>query len=104
MLHAAGQQAVHPDALTIFGATFDDTMDDEIRVTVIATGFDAADPQELKPTVAAPAEEPAAPTAPAETAAPAAPAAPAPLDVADDPKETFEDPFEDIFKIFQRRD
>ena len=34
------QQAVHPDALTIFGATFDETMDDEIRVTVIATGFD----------------------------------------------------------------
>ena len=33
------QQAVHPDALTIFGATFDDTLDDEIRVTVIATGF-----------------------------------------------------------------
>ena len=34
------QQAVHPDALTIFGATFDETLDDEIRVTVIATGFD----------------------------------------------------------------
>ena len=36
------QQAVHPDALTIFGATFDETLDDEIRVTVIATGFDEA--------------------------------------------------------------
>ncbi len=34
------QQAVHPDALTIFGATFDETLDDEIRVTVIATGFE----------------------------------------------------------------
>ena len=34
------QQSVHPDALCIFGATFDETMDDEIRVTVIATGFD----------------------------------------------------------------
>ena len=34
------QQVVHPDALTIFGATFDETLDDEIRVTVIATGFD----------------------------------------------------------------
>ena len=33
------QQAVHPDALTIFGATFDESLDDEIRVTVIATGF-----------------------------------------------------------------
>ena len=36
------QQAVHPDALTIFGAAFDETLDDEIRVTVIATGFDEA--------------------------------------------------------------
>ena len=36
------QDAVHPDALTIFGATFDETLDDEIRVTVIATGFDKA--------------------------------------------------------------
>ena len=34
------QDAVHPDALTIFGATFDDSLDDELRVTVIATGFD----------------------------------------------------------------
>ena len=34
------QQAVHPEALTIFGAPFDETLDDEIRVTVIATGFD----------------------------------------------------------------
>lgn len=34
------QSEVHPDAVTIFGATFDDTLDDEIRVTVIATGFD----------------------------------------------------------------
>ena len=34
------QAAVHPDALTIFGAAFDETMEDEIRVTVIATGFD----------------------------------------------------------------
>ncbi|MBR2132843.1 MAG: cell division protein FtsZ [Oscillospiraceae bacterium] len=34
------QSAVHPDAMTIFGATFDPSMEDEIRVTLIATGFD----------------------------------------------------------------
>ena len=34
------RELVHPDANTIFGATFDDTLGDEIRVTVIATGFD----------------------------------------------------------------
>ena len=37
------QQAAHPDALIIFGAAFDDTLEDEIRVTVIATGFDEKD-------------------------------------------------------------
>ena len=34
------RDAAHPDALIIFGATFDETMEDEIRVTVIATGFE----------------------------------------------------------------
>ena len=34
------QQAAHPDAHIIFGAFIDDTMDDEICVVVIATGFD----------------------------------------------------------------
>ena len=34
------QQAAHPDAHIIFGAFIDENMDDEIRVVVIATGFD----------------------------------------------------------------
>lgn len=34
------QQAAHPDAHIIFGASIDENMDDEIRVVVIATGFD----------------------------------------------------------------
>ena len=34
------QEAAHPDANIIFGAAFDETLEDEIRVTVIATGFD----------------------------------------------------------------
>lgn len=45
------QAAVHPDANTIFGAAFDETLDDEIRVTVIATGFEDESPQEDKPSV-----------------------------------------------------
>ena len=36
------QEAAHPEANIIFGATFDDTLEDEIRVTVIATGFEDA--------------------------------------------------------------
>ena len=34
------QEAAHPEANIIFGATFDEDMEDEIRVTVIATRFD----------------------------------------------------------------
>jgi cell division protein FtsZ len=33
-------QAGHPDANIIFGAVIDDTLGDEVRVTVIAAGFD----------------------------------------------------------------
>lgn len=50
------QEAVHPDALTIFGATFDETLDDEIRVTVIATGFADA-PGKAPEKAAAPQQE-----------------------------------------------
>ena len=32
-------EAVNPDANIIFGATFDETLEDALRVTVIATGF-----------------------------------------------------------------
>ena len=55
------QDAVHPDALTIFGATFDETMDDEIRVTVIATGFDVAETAAKNAAEAVKAETAAAP-------------------------------------------
>ena len=34
------EEAVNPNANIIFGATFDKNMEDELRVTVIATGFD----------------------------------------------------------------
>ena len=34
--------AADPDANIIFGATIDDTMRDQIRITVVATGFDQA--------------------------------------------------------------
>ncbi len=34
------EEMVHTDANIIFGAAFDDTLGDTVRVTVIATGFD----------------------------------------------------------------
>ena len=90
------QEAVHPDALTIFGATFDETLDDEIRVTVIATGFDKApgalDFNKEK----------------AEAVGTAPEGGLAPLDydkekAEEEAKHEEEpDPFDDIFKIFNR--
>lgn len=102
------QAAVHPDALTIFGATFDESLDDEIRVTVIATGFDKIPSQLPKPPVI-PQQQQAAPAVPAEqqppVAVPAAAAHPAPEPLSPEPEPVSdEDPFEDIFKIFNKRD
>jgi cell division protein FtsZ len=39
------QQAAHPEANIIFGATIDDALGDEVRVTVIAAGFDGGMPK-----------------------------------------------------------
>jgi cell division protein FtsZ len=36
--------AAHPDANIIFGAVIDDALGDEVRVTVIAAGFDGGTP------------------------------------------------------------
>ena len=38
-------EAVHADANIIFGATIDDALGDEVRVTVIAAGFDGGMPK-----------------------------------------------------------
>ncbi|MGI5986924.1 cell division protein FtsZ [uncultured Oscillibacter sp.] len=91
------QEAVHPDALTIFGATFDETMDDEIRVTVIATGFDKAPAQELPKMQSVQAEQSARPATAPE---------PVPLKEVDVPKveDETDDVFDDILKIFNKRD
>ena len=38
-------EAAHPDANIIFGAVIDDALGDEVRVTVIAAGFDGGSPR-----------------------------------------------------------
>ena len=40
--------AAHPDANIIFGAVIDDTLGDEVRVTVIAAGFEGGEPPAKK--------------------------------------------------------
>ena len=42
------QEAVHPEANIIFGATIEDTLGDEVRITVIAAGFDGGEPKYRK--------------------------------------------------------
>ncbi|WP_029150761.1 cell division protein FtsZ [Microbacterium indicum] len=39
------QEAAHPEANIIFGTVIDDTLGDEVRVTVVAAGFDGGEPQ-----------------------------------------------------------
>ena len=86
------QEAAHPDANIIFGATFDPSMQDEIRVTVIATGFEekpaeGEQPAEEKKAAAAapinpvrPAAKPAGLFSGAAEKAAAAAAVPPPLE------------------------
>lgn len=94
------QEAAHPDANIIFGATFDNTMEDQIRVTVIATGFE--DPTESgKPAQAAAEVKPVEKASGLFSAATAAQkeAEPAPATGA----QEGEDPFDSIFKIFNSK-
>jgi cell division protein FtsZ len=86
-------EEAHPDANIIWGTTFDPDMMDEMRVTIIATGFDSVkDPQPSAP--AAPVYAPAAPVAEAAPVAPVveepvytAPAAPVYAPVAEQPAQ-----------------
>jgi cell division protein FtsZ len=60
--------AAHPDANIIFGAVIDDALGDEVRVTVIAAGFDAGAPTPVRRVeTRRPAPEPAPAPAPAAT-------------------------------------
>ena len=50
------QEAAHPEANIIFGTVIDDSLGDEVRVTVIAAGFESATPtqKELEPPASGP--------------------------------------------------
>ena len=119
------QEAAHPDANIIFGATFDDSLQDEIRVTVIATGFEESPAGADNASAAASSVSTGGTVRPisvkerpqglftgaAEKAAAAAPAsspvAPSPM-TEDRPASAStdapaEDPFDSIFKIFNAK-
>ena len=91
------QEAAHPDANIIFGAAFDETLEDEIRVTVIATGFEEAQ------SAAAPAREAG------RTAAPSRSSAASPVRAEEAPKEeektspVSDDDWDILERIFNRK-
>jgi cell division protein FtsZ len=68
--------AAHPEANIIFGAVIDDALGDEVRVTVIAAGFDGGVPA-YKPTEPPRKSALAAAPGPVVRAAAPAPAQPA---------------------------
>ena len=85
------QEAAHPEANIIFGAVIDDALGDEVRVTVIAAGFDEGEgPKGSQSTVGRGVGQ--VPSRPQPAAAPAQPVAPqaAPVQVpaqAEEPAE-----------------
>lgn len=115
--------AAHPDVNLIWGVAYDENLDDEILVTVIATGFDRADEFGVsnyikdiagyKPKDNIPVEVPAA-SAPAAQAQPAvaSPTAPETLPSQAEAQQTNstiseedsaeEDPYEVIMRMFGR--
>lgn len=97
---AAGlvEEAAHPDSNIIFGAAFDDTMDDEIRVIIIATGFDDEKTSGQKQKAS---EKPQQGLFSGERASEAA--APAPKREPEPKKEPEEDPFTKILEIFNSK-
>ena len=115
------KEMVSPDANIIFGSAFDESMEDEIRVAIIATKFgnDAPAVRATAPVSRAPVTQKAASVAPVQhvptqVAAPAPAATPAPTEPAPSRYEQApaaptqgdtdeEDPFDLISKLFQSK-
>ncbi len=101
------KQVADPDALFMMGTAFDDTLEDELRVTVIATGFGMVD----NPVPAKEGEQPAQPKARPKEAEDKPKCVPAGVGPVMPPKPLSEtaaeqveaDPFDDIFRIFNKR-
>ena len=102
------QEAAHPEANIIFGAAFDDTLEDELRVTVIATGFDEKEEQPAAAPAAAASSKPftsaGARVEEQRAAGAAQPAAPTPAQEPEAEKAAVSDDDWDILeRIFNRK-
>ena len=65
-------ERAHPDANIIWGATFDESLEDAMIVTVIATGFEGMNGEKSKPTLDLDLDDDFLTAAPAQNDAPAA--------------------------------
>ena len=105
-------QEAHPDANVIWGVTFDEDLDDEMRITIVATGFEKK-PEDASRVITKVETNPASPFTKKE-AAPAAPKAaekaeakpapvkkPVPKAAPKAAKE--EDDFDDLFDLFKKK-
>ncbi len=97
--------SAHPDANIIWGAAFDESLKDEMCITVIATGFDANPEDAMQPgyvfgsepqPAAAPAQPVQAPVQPQPAPAPA----PQPQE---DPDKGFDEGIDEILKLLNNR-
>ncbi len=100
------KQVADPDALFMMGTAFDDTLEDELRVTVIATGFGTVDNPVPAKEEAKPVQKPQRPAP--EDRPKCVPAGVGPItpprplsESAAEPVEA--DPFDDIFRIFNKK-
>ncbi len=82
------QENAHPDAVIIFGAAIDDSLNDEVRISIIATGFTENTANPL-------------PSSPQKAAGPAKPASPAPEKEPE--KDSLADEYERLLKLFQSK-
>jgi cell division protein FtsZ len=64
------RETAHPEANIIFGAVIDEALEEEVRITVVATGFDSSAPQPHLPRNAAAAQSQAPVRRVPETRAP----------------------------------
>ena len=85
------EEAAHEDANIIFGTVIDDALGDEVRVTVIAAGFDGGQPPRRQPGITRQPDlarqRPSAPSAPAKPADEPKQPASAPAQPAEPPQE-----------------
>ena len=88
------KEMADPNALFMFGAAFDDTLEDEIRVTVIATGFGEV----ANPVPAGRPEKGDKPAGKREDDFTVRP----PVPISEEPEAPEDDPYDEIFRIFNK--